>query len=153
VKAYLLQGISERSVQVAARAISHESIDLTIADIRLVIESVDVSWPKTLTKFEQQIGSRGDLLRLVKPPLTSDIVCIAWLRAMWQEQVSEIALRTSEVGSRKGVRVAQLNSPYRYRLTQMLGQVFADIGLPDLSNTPIADDFRGFSADGKVNTP
>ena len=56
---------------------------------------------------------------------------IAWLRHIWQVPLSDIAIKTSEVSSRSGERIARLDSPYRYRLTQLMAQVFSDIGLPD----------------------
>ncbi|MNL80928.1 hypothetical protein D3C87_2078990 [compost metagenome] len=46
--------------------------------------------------------------------------------------ISEVAIRTSEIGDRSGERMARLDSPYRYRLTQLMAQVFSDIGLPNI---------------------
>lgn len=147
VKALLREGgIEDKSTEIAAKAIAHEELRLSVADVKLALEAAGVSWSKTLERFRKQIDSRGDLLRLTKPPLTEQNVTVAWFRSMWQEQVSSIAVRTSEASSRKGVRVAQLNSPFRYRLTQMLGQVFADIGLPELSVNSINNDFKGLDS-------
>ncbi len=141
----LINDIKDRNVELAARVLVHEHIDLTISDMRLILESSGVPWAKVIDRLRNQIKARGDLLVLSSPPLTGAAASIAWLRSMWQEQVSSIALRTSESASRVGLRVAQLNSPFRYRLTQMLGQVFSDIGLPDISTASVDAVFTGLS--------
>ncbi|BAK36319.1 hypothetical protein MLP_33050 [Microlunatus phosphovorus NM-1] len=42
----------------------------------------------------------------------------------------EIAIKATQQ-ARPSKRIARLSSPYRYRLTQQLGDVFAAIGLPE----------------------
>ncbi len=147
LKALLREGsVSEKTVRIAASVVTHAEQPISIADIRLVLEAVGVTWKNTLDRFRKQIDSRGDLLRLTKPPLIDESVTIVWLRSMWQERVSSIAIRTSEASGHSGIRVAKLGSPFRYRLTQMLGQVFSDIGLPDLSAETIENEFIGLDS-------
>lgn len=89
---------------------------------------------KNVNDLHKQILSKGDLLVL---PDTSKLGIdgnIAWVRHIWQEPLSNIALRTSEVDSCIGEKIGRLDSPFRYRLTQLMAQVFSDIGLPDISN-------------------
>lgn len=90
------------------------------------------SAPKKATAFKDQLRAKGDLLLLpdTKPfGLEGGVV---WVRHIWQIPMSEVALRTSELGQRTGERVARLDSPFRYRLTQLMAQVFSDIGLPNV---------------------
>lgn len=89
------------------------------------------SAPRKMEALRDQIRSRGDLLIL---PHTQGLGIsgeIAWIRHIWQVPLGDIAIRTSEISSRPGERIARLDSPYRYRLTQLMAQVFSDIGLPD----------------------
>lgn len=81
-----------------------------------------------------QIGSRGDVLNLPCTKALGIAGNIAWVRHIWQVPLSSIALRTSEAISKPGEKIARLDSPFRYRLTQIMAQVFSDIGLPDIPN-------------------
>lgn len=122
----------------------HETIsvaaDFTLESLRTISVSAYKglmqaiqSGPRKADALRDQIRSRGDLLIL---PHTQDLGIpgeIAWIRHIWQVPLNNIAIRTSEVSSRPGERIARLDSPYRYRLTQLMAQVFSDIGLP---NTP-----------------
>ncbi|WP_424681282.1 hypothetical protein [Frateuria sp. YIM B11624] len=145
VKALVREGnISDEVVETAAKAITHEDWVICVPKLRAMFTAAGISWPKALDRFAKQIDSRGDILRLLAPPLTPDRVSVVWLRAMWQARVSDIAIRTSEAQERSGIRVARLNSPFRYRLTQMLGQVFADIGLPDVPAAVLTRDIQEF---------
>jgi hypothetical protein len=56
---------------------------------------------------------------------------VAYLRAVRELPVSALALKPIELRrGAKARRVARLKSPFIYRLTQQLGAVFADVGLP-----------------------
>lgn len=104
---------------------------VSVSDYKNLMEKVK-SGPKKLEALKQQLRSRGDLLIL---PDTSDFAVkagVAWMRHVWQMPISEVAIRTSEIGDRSGERMARLDSPYRYRLTQLMAQVFSDIGLPNI---------------------
>ena len=56
---------------------------------------------------------------------------VAFLRAMREVRDQDIATKTSEVEPNRAKRIGRLVPVLRYRLTQMLAQVFSDIGLPD----------------------
>ncbi len=88
--------------------------------------------PKGKNALRDQIRSRGDLLMLPSIKKLGVGGNIAWLRHIWQVDLDDIALRTSEVGARPGERLGRLDSPFRYRLTQLMAQVFSDIGLPNI---------------------
>lgn len=90
------------------------------------------SAPKGKNALRDQIRKRGDLLMLPSIKKLGVAGHIAWLRHIWQVGVDDIALRTSEVLARPGERLGRLESPFRYRLTQLMAQVFSDIGLPDI---------------------
>lgn len=51
-------------------------------------------------------------------------------------------MRNSEALGSMGQRIARLMSPYRYRVTQVMGQVFTDIGTPNIA--------RNFESDLKL---
>ena len=90
--------------------------------------------PKAPKALSQKISDKGDVLPL---PSASGIGIeenIAWVRHIWQASAKDIALRTSEVSQKPGEKIARLASPFRYRLTQKLAQVFSDIGLPEIEN-------------------
>lgn len=57
---------------------------------------------------------------------------VAYLRILREITEPEIAIRPSQLSDAETTaqRVARLRAPYRYRLTQQLGEVFAAIGLP-----------------------
>ncbi len=90
------------------------------------------SGPKGKNALRDQIRSRGDLLMLPSIKKLGVAGHIAWLRHIWQVGLDDIALRTSEVSTRPGERLGRLDSPFRYRLTQLMAQVFSDIGLPNI---------------------
>lgn len=120
-----------------ARLVCGQEIEMSVASFKEVVEHAGLGWSSCVKRFESQMESRGDMLVLERPPFQNEGEFVAWLRGIWQEQVSNIAVAMSQLEGRRGVRVAQLKSPYRYRLTQMLGQVFSDIGLPNHPKTVI----------------
>jgi hypothetical protein len=90
------------------------------------------SGPKKKDAVRDQIRNRGDLMLLPSIKKLGVAGHIAWLRHIWQVGLDDIALRTSEVSGRPGERLGRLDSPFRYRLTQLMAQVFSDIGLPNI---------------------
>jgi len=119
---------------IAARFVTDQLDSISITQYRSLMEAVGCKIKKS-DSLSQQILKRGDILllpSLEKLGLKDDI---AWVRHIWQVPVGEIALRTSETSTRPGERVARLDSPFRYRLTQLLAQVFSDIGLPEIPNS------------------
>jgi hypothetical protein len=119
---------------VAAKFATHQLDSISIREYKTLMEKIGISTKKT-DSLDQQISSRGDLLPLPSPEKLGIEGSIAWVRHIWQVQINAIAIRTSELKDRPGERLARLNSPYRYRLTQILAQVFSDIGLPDTTNS------------------
>lgn len=124
---------SLRGACLAAKLLLQEVERLTIADYRLIMEAVGLKVGKLDDRLSQQVRGKGDLLML--PQLTNLGISadIAWVRHIWQVPLRQIVFRTSEVREGVGQRVARLASPFRYRLTQLMAQVFSDIGLPDIS--------------------
>ena len=138
LKAGLLEGkVTHESDLMLAKLVCGEAVEVSVPAFKTVVEHAGLGWTVCVKRLEEQIRSRGDMLVLEQPPYSEGGEFVAWLRGIWQEQISNIAVAMSQYEERRGVRVAQLRSPYRYRLTQMLGQVFADIGLPDRPRTVI----------------
>jgi len=119
---------------VAGKFVADQLDEISISEYKALMEAIQNSVKKA-DALSKQILSRGDLLilpNLKELGLNDDI---AWVRHIWQVPISDIAIRTSELSSRSGERIARLDSPFRYRLTQLLAQVFSDIGLPDIPNS------------------
>ena len=116
---------------VAAEIVFCTSDAISIKGYAELMKSIGSS-PRGKDAFRSQIRSRGDLLILPSIKRLGVAGHIAWLRHIWQVSLSEIALRTSEVVARPGERLGRLDSPFRYRLTQLMAQVFSDIGLPNI---------------------
>jgi hypothetical protein len=55
---------------------------------------------------------------------------IVLLRRLREIAAEDIAIRPTQTPAARAKRVARLTSPYRYRLTQQLADIFASIGLP-----------------------
>lgn len=130
-------------INAVARVVLHMEHEVDIATLRGIVQLLGQDWVKQVEKFKNQMASRGDILMLTVPSLIQSKESVVWMRALWQEPISQIALRNSEESSRRAIRVAQLASPYRYRLTQMLGQIFSDIGLPDIPHDAYKNEFEG----------
>lgn len=73
----------------------------------------------------------GDCMVLPQFPGLAPGLHVAFLRAMREVRDRDIATKTSEVEPNRARRIGRLVPVLRYRLTQMLAQVFSDIGLPD----------------------
>lgn len=117
----------------AARLLLHEIDRLSPTEYTAVMTAASVKVGDMRKKVDAQVKSKGDILLL--PPLTDLGIKadIAWIRHIWQMPLRNIVFRNSEIrGDDTGQKVARLASPYRYRLTQLMAQVFSDIGLPDM---------------------
>lgn len=152
IKALSIDSAHQVDIQIAMIESLSKDNDMT-GSLRVAVsflldrmESIEISAYKNLMKsantaprgfdaFQQQIRSRGDLLVLPETGSFGIAAGIAWVRHIWQVHITQVAIRTSEVPSRSGERIARLDSPYRYRLTQLMGQVFSDIGLPTGSDS------------------
>lgn len=127
----ILTNASNNSIEfIAAKFTIDELPTISVKDYKQLMAAVS-GGVKSPTSLKQQISDRGDILVLPPPKEFTMTGNIAWLRHIWQAPLNTIAIRTSEIKNRTGERVARLNSPYRYRLTQLMAQVFSDIGLPD----------------------
>ncbi|MBA1192124.1 hypothetical protein G7007_04490 [Pseudomonas entomophila] len=104
---------------------------ISVASYKALMSAVKSDLKKA-SSLSQQIGSRGDVLNLPCTKALGIEGSIAWVRHIWQVPLNSIAIRTSEISKRPGERIARLDSPFRYRLTQIMAQVFSDIGLPDI---------------------
>lgn len=124
-------GLNEQAVIAAKFTIDQLEI-VSIVDYKKLMGALGINLKKS-NDLNKQISSRGDLLILPSPSELGVEGSIAWVRHIWQVQLGSIAIRTSELKQRPGERIARLDSPYRYRLTQIMAQVFSDIGLPDIS--------------------
>ncbi|MFM5680212.1 hypothetical protein ACET8V_04780 [Aeromonas veronii] len=125
--------ISE-SILTAVRILTDQVISISISEYINLMNTLGISTKKA-DALSSQIKTRGDLLILPSPENLGVINNIAWVRQIWQVPLTSIALRTSETSSRKGEKIARLESPFRYRLTQLMAQVFSDIGLPDVKDS------------------
>lgn len=125
---------SEESKTIAAKFITDQLDILSIKEYKLLMAAINLGVKKS-EELDRQINSRGDLLILPTPRKLGVDGDIAWIRHIWQVPLGSIAIRTSEVNGRQGERVARLDSPFRYRLTQLMAQVFSDIGLPNFSSS------------------
>ncbi len=115
----------------ASRVLMHEVDRLSVADFRTIIEGVGLELAKLDERLAQQINGKGDILVLPQLTLLGVTADVAWVRQVWQVPLKDIVFRTSELKPGMGQRIARLDSPYRYRLTQLMAQVFSDIGLPN----------------------
>lgn len=117
----------------AALFATDQLFNIAIAEHKSLTSAIGME-VKGAEAFEKQIKSRGDVL--VLPTLSTIGIPgeIAWVRHIWQVPLGSIAIRTSEIKIRSGERIGRLDSPFRYRLTQIMGQVFSDIGLPDFED-------------------
>ncbi|WP_426263223.1 hypothetical protein [Sphingomonas sp. PWP1-2] len=108
--------------------------ELILVDSYVTLMQKINSGAKKKDALRDQIRSRGDILVLPDAGKLGISGRIAWIRHIWQVPLGDIAIRTSEVSARPGERIARLDSPFRYRLTQLLAQVFSDIGLPNIED-------------------
>lgn len=121
-------------VEIAAAFLLHQTDAISFNDYAILMSEMNLAARK-IASFKDQLRSRGDLLILPEAHPLGIKGHIAWVRQLWQTSPSDVALRTSEVAARAGERIARLDSPFRYRLTQLIAQVFSDIGLPNMPDS------------------
>nr|WP_034340742.1 hypothetical protein [Herbaspirillum sp. B39] len=119
---------------IVGRLMRDQLNSICIDDYKILMNAIKLQ-RKNPKDLSQQILARGDLFILPNLAALGVGGDVAWVRHIWQVPVGNIALRTSETKHRPGERLARLDSPFRYRLTQLLAQVFSDIGLPDIPNS------------------
>lgn len=124
---------SVRETDILAAKLALGQLDSIPTDkYQILMRAINSSAKKT-DALSKQIESRGDILVLPDAKRMGLNGEVAWVRHIWQVPVWDIAIRTSETKAKPGERIARLDSPFRYRLTQLMAQVFSDIGLPDFS--------------------
>ncbi len=124
--------VDQKTTSIAANFALDSLHKISVGSYKGLMDAIN-SGPRKADALRDQIRNRGDILILPDAQKLGIVGEIAWIRHIWQVPLGDIAIRTSEINSRPGERVARLDSPYRYRLTQLMAQVFSDIGLP---NTP-----------------
>lgn len=118
----------------AADFILHRVERLTAEQYQQLMTAIG-SKAKAASSMEDQIKKKGDIVVLPSPKALGVEGDIAWVRHIWQVSLGKIAMKTSDVNENVGERVARLESPFRYRVAQIMGQVFSDIGLPDVERS------------------
>lgn len=86
----------------------------------------------------------GDVMQIPRSDQLPFDPPVAWLRVLREVRDDSIALRMSEAGSAGAIRVGRLSPVVRYRLTQMLAQVFSDIGLPEQLEMRVKDETAAY---------
>jgi hypothetical protein len=71
-------------------------------------------------------------------------VSVAWLRIIREIPEKGIVRKMSDMTTATGIRVGRLSPVVRYRLTQMLAQVFSDIGLPEQHEQLVRDQINRY---------
>lgn len=84
--------------------------------------------------FQSALGTLpGDIFHITTTSGMEDGGLFLLLRYISQCDVSDIAVRPEDLrfGSAKARRIGRIAAPFRYAMTQNLGRVFSDIGLPE----------------------
>ncbi|CDI11772.1 hypothetical protein ACA106_06855 [Agrobacterium pusense] len=78
-------------------------------------------------------GLPGDIFHLPSMPGDENGDLFLMLRHIRQIRGEELTSRPDDVrtGAAKAKRIARVTAPYRYAITQNLGKIFSDIGLPE----------------------
>lgn len=118
----------------AAKSILNDLDKISARDFCNLMAALNLPTSKMPQKIENQIKDKGDLILLPRPSFLDNSVSIAWVRQIWQVPMRNIVLCNSEIKETLGARIARLDSPYRYRVTQVMSQVFSDIGTPDVEH-------------------
>lgn len=117
----------------AAKLFLNEVDHLTTEDYLDVMKELSIKVGSLKQKINDQLLNKGDLIilpSLSKMEIKADV---AWVRQIWQVPIRQITLKNSDAKPGMGQKIAQLDSPFRYRVTQVMAQVFSDIGMPDIA--------------------
>jgi hypothetical protein len=101
-----------------------ETYDKVLKNVTPKVSSID--------KISSFLSSPpGDCMIL--PPFSGleSVPQVAYIRMLREINETNITLKNSDSSTEKGQRIGRLIPEIKYRLTQMLAQVFSDIGLPD----------------------
>ncbi|MCH7876487.1 MAG: hypothetical protein IH965_14490 [Gemmatimonadetes bacterium] len=89
-----------------------------------------VIWRDLVGRAKQLPGDVFWLTELRHDAAGGFLACLRFIREIPYEFLAVDPIRERNDSSIRAVRVSRLNAPYRYRLTQQLASVFANIGLP-----------------------
>lgn len=128
--------ISERGKQAHALLRHARGLTKSITSAQALDEALRLRSPGVKALSASRIRTflekpPGDCMVLPQLPGLVPGLHIAFLRALREVRDGDIATKTSEVAPNRAKRIGRLVPVLRYRLTQMLAQVFSDIGLPD----------------------
>lgn len=123
------------AIRSASAAIATLSFDEHIAALRQLTEAAGRTFkPADLGQdVRTHVGQLpGDAFFIGAIPEVGDGGFVAYLRLPREVRDFEVAVRQPDLrnANTRARRICRLNSPYVFRLTQQLGGVFADIGLP-----------------------
>lgn len=132
----LVLGNSDRAKQAHALLRHARGLTKSMTSAQALDEALRLRSPGVKALSASRIGTflekpPGDCMVLPQIPGLDPGLHIAFLRAMREVRDRDIATKTSEVAPNHARRIGRLVPVLRYRLTQMLAQVFSDIGLPD----------------------
>lgn len=143
---------SDRATKAHALLRQARDLNKTMTSVEALDNALILINPSTKSLSAQRIETflqnpPGDCMLLPKFLELNDLspgIHIAFLRALREVSEQKIATKTSEVMPGCAQRVGRLVPVLRYRLTQMLTQVFSDIGLPDEFETTIKNERTDF---------
>lgn len=119
-------------------------LNKSMASAKALDEALRLRSPGVKALSASRIGTfldkpPGDCMVLPQLPGLAPGLHVAFLRAMREVRDQDIATKTSEAAPDRANRIGRLAPVLRYRLTQMLAQVFSDIGLPDEYETTLKE--------------
>jgi hypothetical protein len=147
-------GSERESSQLTAELSQYQRISRTIDaedDSTDPIQEMTATGKVTQKKLHQEIHAHvkqlpGDRMYLSSVDGASGPGYVILLRNLREIAIDDIAISPSQTSAAAARRIARLNSPYRYRLTQQLGEVFSAIGLPtpyeERRNQVLADAYK-----------
>ena len=128
--------INDRAKQAHALLRQTRGLTKSMTSAQALDEALRLRSPGVKALSASRIGTflekpPGDCMVLPQLPGLAPGLHVAFLRAMREVRDRDIATKTSDVVPNCAQRIGRLVPVLRYRLTQMLAQVFSDIGLPD----------------------
>lgn len=125
VCARLLRAMTIRDLRPALE----ELVELTVLTTDLERTAATTNIWSQLQTFVQRLPGDSFFLSAISQHNSGGFV--AYLRRVQEIQATQFAASTLEFERAAVVRISRLKATYKYRLTQQLAGVFADIGLPD----------------------
>lgn len=131
-----LRNVLDKVIQLSKLlSLTEPNMDQFIACYELCSNKVGAENKRQLIKdFQGAIGSLpGDVFHITTTDGVEDGGLFLLLRHISQCELDAVATRPEELreGKAQARRIGRLAAPFRYAMTQNLGRVFSDIGLPD----------------------